>query len=70
MGIDMNTRARMKANALVLSDRQIILKFKDGIDYIGGNHGMYYIGTHLLCTARYSYKKLLEEYFRGKFGQG
>lgn len=64
----MNTRARMKANALVLSDRQIILKFIDGTDYIGGNHGMYYIDTHLSCIARYSYKKLLEEYFRGKFG--
>lgn len=68
MGIDMNTRARMKVNALFLSNRQIVLKFVDGADYIGGNHGMYYIDTHLSCTIRYSYKKLLEEYFRGKFG--
>lgn len=66
--MDINTRARMKANALFLSDRQIILKFKDGTDYIGGNHDMYYIDTHLSCATRYDYKKLLEEYFRGKFG--
>lgn len=64
----MNNRTRMMVRSVLLSDRQIILKFVDGADYIGGNHGMYYIDTHLSCTTRYSYKKLLEGYFRGKFG--
>ena len=64
----MNNRTRMVVRSVLLSDRQIILKFKDGTDYIGGNHGVYYIDTHLSCNARYSYKKLLEDYFRDKFG--
>ena len=62
----MNTRARMKANALFLSDRQIIFKFVDGTDYIGGNNGIFYLDTHLFSTTRYSIKQLVTKHFQGR----
>lgn len=55
----MNNRARMMVKALLLSNKLIIIKFKDGTTYTGGTNGVCMIDAKELNSGPFKLKDFL-----------